>query len=71
MKTNSGPVVPKRCPDSARPDSARPCTLPCKRDCVVTPFSEWDSLSFHLSARYHPTALIQNTVLFYLRRHYD
>ncbi|XP_036432693.1 thrombospondin type-1 domain-containing protein 7B [Colossoma macropomum] len=41
MKTNSGPVVPKRCPDSARPDSARPCLLPCKRDCVVTPFSEW------------------------------
>ncbi|XP_066542938.1 thrombospondin type-1 domain-containing protein 7B [Hoplias malabaricus] len=41
VKMTSGPVIPKRCPESARPDSARPCVLPCRRDCVVTPFSEW------------------------------
>ncbi|XP_035379499.1 thrombospondin type-1 domain-containing protein 7B isoform X3 [Electrophorus electricus] len=41
VKINTGPVVPKRCPDSARPDSARPCVLACKRDCLVTQFSEW------------------------------
>uniref|UniRef100_A0A3B1IIX4 Thrombospondin type-1 domain-containing protein 7A n=1 Tax=Astyanax mexicanus TaxID=7994 RepID=A0A3B1IIX4_ASTMX len=41
MKMNAGPVIPKRCPDSARPDSERSCVLPCRRDCIVTPFSEW------------------------------
>uniref|UniRef100_A0AAY4ECW1 Thrombospondin type-1 domain-containing protein 7A n=1 Tax=Denticeps clupeoides TaxID=299321 RepID=A0AAY4ECW1_9TELE len=41
MKMNAGPVVSKRCPDSARPDSSLPCLLPCKTDCRVTPFSEW------------------------------
>ncbi|XP_072300062.1 thrombospondin type-1 domain-containing protein 7B [Eucyclogobius newberryi] len=41
MKINSGQVVNKRCPDSARPETVRPCLLPCKKDCVVTPFSEW------------------------------
>uniref|UniRef100_A0A8C6TPE6 Thrombospondin, type I, domain containing 7Ba n=1 Tax=Neogobius melanostomus TaxID=47308 RepID=A0A8C6TPE6_9GOBI len=41
MKMNSGPVINKRCPDSARPETVRPCLLPCKKDCMVTPFSEW------------------------------
>ncbi|KAK7939999.1 hypothetical protein WMY93_003325 [Mugilogobius chulae] len=41
MKMNSGQVINKRCPDSARPETVRPCLLPCKKDCVVTPFSEW------------------------------
>ncbi|XP_047457726.1 thrombospondin type-1 domain-containing protein 7B isoform X2 [Mugil cephalus] len=41
MKTNAGPVINKRCSDSSRPESVRPCLLPCKKDCIVTPFSEW------------------------------
>uniref|UniRef100_A0A3Q4ARY6 Thrombospondin type-1 domain-containing protein 7A n=1 Tax=Mola mola TaxID=94237 RepID=A0A3Q4ARY6_MOLML len=41
MKLNSGPVIIKRCPDSARPEAIRPCLFPCKKDCIVTPFSEW------------------------------
>ncbi|XP_039613314.1 thrombospondin type-1 domain-containing protein 7B isoform X2 [Polypterus senegalus] len=41
MKMNVGQVTPKRCPDSARPDTIRPCLLPCKKDCIVTAFSEW------------------------------
>ncbi|KAF7655323.1 hypothetical protein LDENG_00057900 [Lucifuga dentata] len=41
MKVNAGPVISKRCPDSTRPESVRPCLLPCKKDCIVTPFSEW------------------------------
>lgn len=30
-----------RCPDSTRPETVRPCLLLCKKDCIVTPFSEW------------------------------
>ncbi|TRY95360.1 hypothetical protein DNTS_002845 [Danionella cerebrum] len=54
MKMGIGPVVPKSldlselqyikihgCPESARPDTIQPCLLPCKKDCIVTPFSEW------------------------------
>ncbi|XP_019738101.1 thrombospondin type-1 domain-containing protein 7B isoform X2 [Hippocampus comes] len=41
MKMNGGSVVSKRCPDSARPETIRPCVLPCVKDCIVTPFSEW------------------------------
>ncbi|XP_016097128.1 thrombospondin type-1 domain-containing protein 7B-like [Sinocyclocheilus grahami] len=41
MKMGIGPVIPKRCPESARPDTIQPCLLPCKKDCIVTPFSEW------------------------------
>uniref|UniRef100_A0A672YXA7 Thrombospondin, type I, domain containing 7Ba n=1 Tax=Sphaeramia orbicularis TaxID=375764 RepID=A0A672YXA7_9TELE len=41
MKMNAGPVINKRCPDSTRPETVRPCVLPCKKDCMVTPFSEW------------------------------
>ncbi|KAJ7409296.1 hypothetical protein BTVI_56877 [Pitangus sulphuratus] len=42
MKSSSGQVTPKsRCPESIRPEAVRPCLLPCKKDCVVTPFSEW------------------------------
>ncbi|XP_047227142.1 thrombospondin type-1 domain-containing protein 7B isoform X3 [Girardinichthys multiradiatus] len=41
MKMNAGPVISKRCLDSSRPETNRPCLLPCKKDCVVTPFSEW------------------------------
>ncbi|XP_026503553.1 thrombospondin type-1 domain-containing protein 7B [Terrapene carolina triunguis] len=41
VKNNFGQVTNKRCPDSLRPETVRPCLLPCKKDCVVTPFSEW------------------------------
>ncbi|RLW04808.1 hypothetical protein DV515_00005689 [Chloebia gouldiae] len=40
-KSSSGQVTPKRCPESIRPEAVRPCLLPCKKDCVVTLFSEW------------------------------
>ncbi|KAK2874094.1 hypothetical protein Q8A67_021247 [Cirrhinus molitorella] len=39
----NGHVLPRRCPESSRPDSIRPCPLPCKIDCAVTPFSEWSA----------------------------
>uniref|UniRef100_A0A3B4YAH4 Thrombospondin type-1 domain-containing protein 7A n=1 Tax=Seriola lalandi dorsalis TaxID=1841481 RepID=A0A3B4YAH4_SERLL len=39
-KMNVGPVISK-CSDSSRPETVRPCLLPCKKDCIVTPFSEW------------------------------
>ncbi|XP_072730524.1 thrombospondin type-1 domain-containing protein 7B isoform X4 [Ciconia boyciana] len=41
MKSSSGQVTPKRCPESIRPETMRPCLLLCKKDCLVTPFSEW------------------------------
>uniref|UniRef100_A0AAQ4R7R8 Thrombospondin type-1 domain-containing protein 7A n=1 Tax=Gasterosteus aculeatus aculeatus TaxID=481459 RepID=A0AAQ4R7R8_GASAC len=41
MKMNVGAVTNKRCSDSAHPETVRPCLLPCKKDCIVTPFSEW------------------------------
>ncbi|NXO34104.1 THS7B protein, partial [Locustella ochotensis] len=40
-KSSSGQVAPKRCPESLRPEAVRPCLLPCRKDCVVTLFSEW------------------------------
>uniref|UniRef100_A0A3P8SWS5 Thrombospondin type 1 domain containing 7B n=1 Tax=Amphiprion percula TaxID=161767 RepID=A0A3P8SWS5_AMPPE len=40
MKMNAGSVVNK-CSDSSRPETVQPCLLPCKKDCIVTPFSEW------------------------------
>uniref|UniRef100_A0A674ML26 Thrombospondin type-1 domain-containing protein 7A n=1 Tax=Takifugu rubripes TaxID=31033 RepID=A0A674ML26_TAKRU len=59
MKSNSGPVISKRCSESARPEAIRPCVFPCKRDCVVTPFSEWTACpsaclpgNSHLTSRY-------------------
>ncbi|NWV59055.1 THS7B protein, partial [Malurus elegans] len=41
MKSSSGQVTAKRCPESVRPEAVRPCLLPCRKDCVVTLFSEW------------------------------
>ncbi|NWX72371.1 THS7B protein, partial [Alca torda] len=41
MRSSSGQVTPKRCPESIRPEAVRPCLLLCKKDCRVTPFSEW------------------------------
>ncbi|KAM9305159.1 thrombospondin type-1 domain-containing protein 7B [Gastrophryne carolinensis] len=41
MKSNTGQVTSKRCPDSTKPVTSRPCPLPCTRDCVVTLFSDW------------------------------
>ncbi|KAI1237370.1 Thrombospondin type-1 domain-containing protein 7B, partial [Lamprotornis superbus] len=40
-RSSSGQVTPKRCPESIRPEAVRPCLLPCRKDCVVTLFSEW------------------------------
>ncbi|CAL8261295.1 unnamed protein product [Boreogadus saida] len=34
---------PLRCPEGPRPGTIRPCSLPCKKDCIVTPFSDWTS----------------------------
>nr|XP_012317228.1 thrombospondin type-1 domain-containing protein 7B [Aotus nancymaae] len=41
VKSHVGQVMTKRCPDSTRPETVRPCFLPCKKDCIVTAFSEW------------------------------
>uniref|UniRef100_A0A672S6X1 Thrombospondin type-1 domain-containing protein 7A n=1 Tax=Sinocyclocheilus grahami TaxID=75366 RepID=A0A672S6X1_SINGR len=41
VKVNVGQVPPKKCPEAPRPESVRPCLLPCKRDCIVTHFSKW------------------------------
>ncbi|MEE6489104.1 hypothetical protein FKM82_015489 [Ascaphus truei] len=41
IKSNAGQVTTKRCPESTRPETIRPCLLPCKKDCIVTLFSEW------------------------------
>ncbi|XP_045154839.1 thrombospondin type-1 domain-containing protein 7B [Echinops telfairi] len=41
VKSHVGQVMAKRCPDSTRPETARPCLRPCKKHCIVTPFSEW------------------------------
>uniref|UniRef100_A0A8C8WSX4 Thrombospondin type-1 domain-containing protein 7B n=1 Tax=Panthera leo TaxID=9689 RepID=A0A8C8WSX4_PANLE len=41
VKSHVGQVMTKRCPDSTRPETVRPCLLPCKKDCTVTAFSEW------------------------------
>ncbi|XP_046713402.1 thrombospondin type-1 domain-containing protein 7B isoform X2 [Silurus meridionalis] len=36
-----GGVESNSCPESTRPDPWRSCVLPCKVDCIVTPFSKW------------------------------
>ncbi|XP_024099324.3 thrombospondin type-1 domain-containing protein 7B [Pongo abelii] len=41
VKSHVGQVMTKRCPESTRPETVRPCFLPCKKDCIVTAFSEW------------------------------
>ncbi|AWP15681.1 putative thrombospondin type-1 domain-containing protein 7A-like [Scophthalmus maximus] len=41
VRVNVGQVPPKKCPDGPRPSTVRPCQLPCKKDCIVTPFSDW------------------------------
>ncbi|NWX81546.1 THS7B protein, partial [Nothoprocta pentlandii] len=41
VRSGAGHIAPKRCPESVRPETVRPCPLLCKKDCVVTPFSEW------------------------------
>ncbi|XP_019734334.1 thrombospondin, type I, domain containing 7Ab isoform X2 [Hippocampus comes] len=43
VRVNVGQVPPKKCPDAPRPSTVRPCQLPCKKDCIMTPFSEWTS----------------------------
>lgn len=35
--------APLRCPESLRPETVRPCLLPCRKDCIVTPYSDWTS----------------------------
>uniref|UniRef100_A0A8C7YN61 Thrombospondin, type I, domain containing 7Aa n=1 Tax=Oryzias sinensis TaxID=183150 RepID=A0A8C7YN61_9TELE len=41
VRVNVGQVPPKKCPESLRPDTVRPCLLPCRKDCIVSPYSEW------------------------------
>nr|XP_043890586.1 thrombospondin type-1 domain-containing protein 7A-like isoform X7 [Solea senegalensis] len=41
VRVNVGQVPPKKCPDGPRPSTVRPCQLPCKKDCIVSPFSDW------------------------------
>nr|XP_045006889.1 thrombospondin type-1 domain-containing protein 7B isoform X3 [Jaculus jaculus] len=41
VRSNLGQVMAKRCPDSTRPETIQSCFLPCKKNCVVTAFSEW------------------------------
>ncbi|CAL8295635.1 unnamed protein product [Merluccius merluccius] len=41
VRVNVGQVPPKKCPESLRPDTVRPCLLPCRRDCIITPYSDW------------------------------
>uniref|UniRef100_A0A671TXP3 Thrombospondin type-1 domain-containing protein 7A n=1 Tax=Sparus aurata TaxID=8175 RepID=A0A671TXP3_SPAAU len=41
VRVNVGQVPPKKCPDGPRPNTMRPCQLPCKKDCIMTPFSDW------------------------------
>ncbi|XP_046319736.1 thrombospondin type-1 domain-containing protein 7B [Marmota monax] len=41
VKSHVGQVMTKRCPDSTRPETVRPCFLSCKKDCIVTAFSKW------------------------------
>ncbi|XP_053570076.1 thrombospondin type-1 domain-containing protein 7A [Bombina bombina] len=41
VRVNVGQVGPKKCPESLRPETMRPCLLPCRKDCIVTPYSEW------------------------------
>ncbi|XP_032880576.1 thrombospondin type-1 domain-containing protein 7B [Amblyraja radiata] len=43
IRNNFGSVPPKRCPETSRPETLRLCLLPCKKDCIATPFSEWTS----------------------------
>ncbi|XP_030226245.1 thrombospondin, type I, domain containing 7Ab [Gadus morhua] len=43
VRVNVGQVPPKKCPEGPRPGTIRPCSLPCKKDCIVTPFSDWTS----------------------------
>ncbi|XP_064856159.1 thrombospondin type-1 domain-containing protein 7A-like [Oncorhynchus nerka] len=45
VRVNVGQVPPKKCPESPRPGTVRPCRMPCKRDCIVTPFSDWSQCS--------------------------
>ncbi|XP_035379035.1 thrombospondin type-1 domain-containing protein 7B [Electrophorus electricus] len=40
-RLGQGQVESQWCPDSTRPNHVRFCALPCKVDCIVTPFSEW------------------------------
>ncbi|XP_029444834.1 thrombospondin type-1 domain-containing protein 7A isoform X2 [Rhinatrema bivittatum] len=41
VRVNVGQVGPKKCPESLRPETMRPCLLPCRKDCIVTPYSDW------------------------------
>ncbi|XP_072316265.1 thrombospondin, type I, domain containing 7Ab [Eucyclogobius newberryi] len=41
VRVNVGQVPPKKCPDAPRPSTMRSCQLSCKRDCIVSPFSDW------------------------------
>uniref|UniRef100_A0A3P9MW48 Thrombospondin type-1 domain-containing protein 7A n=1 Tax=Poecilia reticulata TaxID=8081 RepID=A0A3P9MW48_POERE len=45
VRVNVGQVPPKKCPEGPRPSTMRPCQLPCKKDCIVTPFSNWTECS--------------------------
>ncbi|CAG02749.1 unnamed protein product, partial [Tetraodon nigroviridis] len=40
VRAGVGQVPPKKCSEGSRPSSARACAL-CRKDCIVTPFSDW------------------------------
>ncbi|KAG7457501.1 hypothetical protein MATL_G00227820 [Megalops atlanticus] len=45
VRVSMGQVPSKKCPESLRPDTVRPCLLPCKRDCIISPYSDWTPCS--------------------------
>uniref|UniRef100_A0A8C4NEQ3 Thrombospondin, type I, domain containing 7Ba n=1 Tax=Eptatretus burgeri TaxID=7764 RepID=A0A8C4NEQ3_EPTBU len=41
IRIGVGQVAPMNCPERLRPEPVKACTVPCRRDCMTTPFSEW------------------------------
>lgn len=58
---SSDSVVSLRCPDAPRPETVRPCLLPCKKDCIVTPFSNWTQCPTSCEAGTHPPICLSDT----------
>ncbi|XP_075922309.1 thrombospondin type-1 domain-containing protein 7A isoform X2 [Petromyzon marinus] len=45
VRVNVGQVSAKKCPENLRPDPVRRCLVLCRKDCVVTPYSDWTPCS--------------------------